>query len=144
MQGLHHQPPPPSVTASYNTRYPELHIMKRYPVDSPLLQQDRDLLLFFANEVPHPYCREFEDSDCSSYSKRGQKTLYYVSGGPFPGYFRYYESAWAASVHVQGATVTVPTESLQVLLDWWFAFNSEANVIAPPYLEVDGFFSRCA
>jgi hypothetical protein len=70
-----------------------------------------------------------------------------VSDGPFHGYFRYYASAWAASVNVQGATVTSPTESLQVIIDRWFDFDATRNVVAPPYLEsdleVDGYFSRC-
>jgi hypothetical protein len=121
--------------------------MKRYPVNLPLPHQDPDLPLFFVNEVPHLYCRKYQGPDCSSYSNMGQNTLYYVSGGPFHGYFRYYASAWAASVQVQGATVTSPTEPLQVLIDRWFAFDSTINVVAPPYLEsdleVDGDFSRC-
>jgi hypothetical protein len=31
--GLHHHAPPHSVAVSFNIRYPELHIMKRYPVN---------------------------------------------------------------------------------------------------------------
>jgi hypothetical protein len=67
---------------------------------------------------------------------------------PPPGYFRYYASTWAASVNVQGAKVTSPTDPLQLLVDKWFAFDSFSNVITPPYLEpdleFDGDFSRCA
>jgi hypothetical protein len=90
--------------------------MKRYPINSPLLRHDLDLPLFFVNEVPHPYCREYTGPDCSSYSNMGQNTLYYVSGGPFHGYFRYYRSAWAASVNVQGVTVTPPPTLSMCLL----------------------------
>jgi hypothetical protein len=104
--------------------------------------------MFFVNEVPHPYSREYEGLDCSSYSNRGHNTLYYVSSGPLHGYFRYYASAWAASIQFQGATATTPIEPLQVLIDRWFTFDSTRNVVAPPYpepdLEVDGDFSRCA
>jgi hypothetical protein len=75
-------------------------------------------------------------------------TLYYMSGWPFHVYFRYYASAWAVSVNVQGAQVTTPTEPLQILINKWFAFDSQANVTAPPYLkpglEIDGDFTRCA
>jgi hypothetical protein len=70
-----------------------------------------------------------------------------VAGGPFHGYFRYYASAWAASINIQGATVTAPTEYLQVLIGRWFAFDTTIDVVVPPYLEpdleVDGDFSQC-
>jgi hypothetical protein len=121
--------------------------MRRYPVNSPLLRQDPVLPLFFVHEVPHPYCRGFEGQYCSSYANRHNKTLYYVSAGPYHGFFRYYSSAWAASTMVQGASVTSPTESLQDLVSKWFVFDSHSNVIAPPYLEpelgFDGDFSKC-
>jgi hypothetical protein len=35
--GLIHELPPPSIAASFIVRYPELHVMKRYLVNSPLL-----------------------------------------------------------------------------------------------------------
>jgi hypothetical protein len=88
--------------------HPELHIIKHYPANSPFPRQDPDLPLFFVNEPPYPHCRKYTAPNCSSYSNRGQNTLYYVSGGPFHGYFRYYTSAWDASVNIQGATVTPP------------------------------------
>jgi hypothetical protein len=123
---LHHQAPPLLVTASFNLRYPELHVTKRYPVNSPLLRQDPDLPLFFVNEVPRTCFHEHAGHGCSSYSNRGQKALYYVSGGPFHGYLRYFFSARAASVHVQGTMVTAPTESLQILIDRWLPLTTPA------------------
>jgi hypothetical protein len=121
--------------------------MRCYPVNFPLLHQDPVLPLFFVNEVPHHYCHGFEGQDCSSYANRHNKTLYYVSAGPYHGFFRYYSSAWAASTMVQGASVTSPTESLQDLVSKLFVFDSQSNVIPPPYLEpelgVDGDFSKC-
>jgi hypothetical protein len=78
-----HQAPPPSIAASFNILYPELHLMKRYSVNLPLLRQDLDLPLFFVNEVLHPYCGKYEGQDCSSYSNNGENTLYYVSSNPF-------------------------------------------------------------
>jgi hypothetical protein len=36
---------------------------------------------------------------------------------------------------VQGASVTSPTESLKDLVLKWFVFDSQSNVIAPPYLK---------
>jgi hypothetical protein len=145
--GLHRQTPPPWVDASFNVRYLEFHIMKRYLVNSPLLRKDPDLPLFFVNEVAHPYCREHTGPDCPSYSNRGQNTLYYVPGGPCHGYFRYYASAWDTSVNVQGATLTPPTDSLQLTIDRWFAFDATSNMVAPSYLkpdlDVDSEFSLC-
>jgi hypothetical protein len=69
-----------------------------------------------------------------------------VFGGPFHSYFRYYASAWAAFINVQGAQFTAPNEPLQIRIVKWFAFDSSANVITPPYLELeaDGDFTRCA
>jgi hypothetical protein len=119
--------------------------MHRYPVNSPLLWQDPVLPLFFVNKVPHPYCREYEGQDCSSYASNNN--LYYVSAGPYHGFFRYYSSAWAASTTVQGTSATAPLASLQELISKWFVFDSPENVIAPPYIEpelgVDGDFSNC-
>jgi hypothetical protein len=77
------QPPAShSVASSYNVQYPEVHMRRRYPVNSPLLCQDPVLPLFSVNEVPHPYRCGFEGQDCSSYVNRHNKTLTYVSSGP--------------------------------------------------------------
>jgi hypothetical protein len=97
--------------------------------------------------IPHPYCRGFEGQYCSSYVNRHNKTLYYVSSGKYHSFFRYYYSAVAPSIMVQGASVTSPTESLQDLVSKWFVFDSQSNLIAPPYLKpelgVDGDFRNC-
>jgi hypothetical protein len=142
-----HPPASSSVASSYNVQYPEFRMMRRFPVNSPLLCQDPVLPLFCVNDVPHPYCRSFEGQDCSSYANRHNKTLYCVSAGPYHGFFRYYTSAWAAPITVQGASATPPTDSLQDLVSKWFVFDSQSNVIVPPYLEpelgVDGDFSNC-
>jgi hypothetical protein len=53
-------------------------MMRRYPVNSPLLRQDPVLPLFFVNKVPHPYCRGFEGQDCLLYANRHNKTLHPV------------------------------------------------------------------
>jgi hypothetical protein len=98
----------PYVASSYNVQYPEVNMIRRYPVKSSLLGQDPVLPLFFVNEVPHPYCHGFEGQDCSSYANRHTKTLYHVSACPYHGFFRYYSSAWDASTMVQGASVTSP------------------------------------
>jgi hypothetical protein len=72
------------VVTSFTIRYPELHLIRQYLTNLPLLHQDLEVPLFFVNEVPNPYCREYEGQDCSSYSNRVHKTLYYVSGGEIP------------------------------------------------------------
>jgi hypothetical protein len=67
-----------------------------------------------------------------------RKSCLPVSGDPFHGYFRYYCSARAALVDVQGATSTSPKEPLQVIIDRWFYFyTTSSNVVATPYLEPD-------
>jgi hypothetical protein len=58
------KPASPSVASSYNVQYPEVHMIRLYPVNSPFLRQD-PVLPFFLNEVPHPYCRGFEGQDIS-------------------------------------------------------------------------------
>jgi hypothetical protein len=61
--------------------------MKRFPVNSALLRQDSEVPLFFVNEVPHLYYREYEGKHCSSYSNRRHKTLYMCPAAPSMGIF---------------------------------------------------------
>jgi hypothetical protein len=49
-----HPPASPSVASSYNMQYPEVHMVRRYPVNSPFLRQDPVLPLFFCERGSPP------------------------------------------------------------------------------------------